>query len=1019
MDGANNFVLITKINQGIIMINIIRQFKILSLLLIFTFMNVKPITVTVTNTNNSGPGSLRDAINQVNVSVDPSNTINFNIMGAGPAPVLINTNSSLPPITKQVTLDGYTQPGSQVNTATNGTTNAIPGIELNGQGLNLSSGLILSAPNCIVRGFVIDQFADRGILVQSDGNRISGNFIGTDPTGMIISRNQTGIYVSGDSNSIGGPNPADKNIIGGCLAVFGNRVLSNASLFLTGSNNIINGNLIGVNALGNEILGQSNFGIALSGGSNNNIIGGTTGNNVISGQGLYGIIVNSAEALPTVTGTLLTKPSDPIQRSPGSSSVGEGPDKAIDQNLTTDYFNTPVNGIVTANSMQIDEVQFLTSDNTPILTPTTGPNPSTITASPGNSPGAEQVQNAIDENLNTKYLNFCQGLNTSQCTQQGPSPSTCGLNAPYPTGFIVTPPASNSSLVATKMQLTSANDAPTRDPKVVQLSGSNASVAPAWCDDAAWEANILGTVSYNFNNQRHFTITQPLTNPGAFMHYRWKVLEINQGQFEASQGFMVQPSVQSPSIVTGMNVTNARDGFSARNPITINLYGSNATFDLTTNDQPTVEANWNSPAWEFITTKTLTWTAQVQTQGFVFENMKAYTFYKWEVTQVQSGVEMEVIEVGLYADAQLVPLLPANRIEGNFIGTDVTGTKALGNMVGILLTSNTNDTVIHNNVISGNRFDGVQVGFSIRAKPGVVNDSPLNTQITGNKIGTDVTGTLPLGNGYNNPIKGLKGDGIKVLGAIDTRIGIDPAAPLLSDVNIISGNAGNGIRLISGALGTSIKGNMIGVDVAGTQPLGNGRNGIQLRTDPDLVPTTETIIGGSTAEERNIIASNQANGIEIRPYSPFNTITNNYIGSSAVNGNIFLPNFAEFGNVQNGVLVDNSTDILINNNLIVNNGLEGVALVNNANNNTVQSNNIHDNGTDGVTIKDSSCNLVGGDNNNACSANCDLGLGNTIEHNGGFGVAVVQKDGIAVDNAIVGNDISGNRKDGIGLVGCK
>ncbi|HBF02458.1 MAG TPA: hypothetical protein DDW77_04800, partial [Verrucomicrobiales bacterium] len=71
----------------------------------------------------------------------------------------------------------------------------------------------------------------------------------------------------------------------------------------------------------------------------------------------------------------------------------------------------------------------------------------TIVATSGNSPGSEGVTNAID-NADTKYLNF-------DITN---------------TGFTVTP--SVGLTVVKGLSLTSANDAPDRDPMTYLLEGS-------------------------------------------------------------------------------------------------------------------------------------------------------------------------------------------------------------------------------------------------------------------------------------------------------------------------------------------------------------------------------------------------------------------------------------------------------------------------------------------------------------------------------------------------------------------
>src|SRR5262245_33207624 len=64
---------------------------------------------TVTNINDSGPGSLRQAILDANAHAGPA-LVAFNI--PGPGVHTIAPTSGLPPITNSTTIDGYTQPGS-------------------------------------------------------------------------------------------------------------------------------------------------------------------------------------------------------------------------------------------------------------------------------------------------------------------------------------------------------------------------------------------------------------------------------------------------------------------------------------------------------------------------------------------------------------------------------------------------------------------------------------------------------------------------------------------------------------------------------------------------------------------------------------------------------------------------------------------------------------------------------------------------------------------------------------------
>src|SRR5438874_7632853 len=134
-----------------------------------------PLAFTVTNTNDSGTGSLRQAILDANSM--GGGTINFTIPGGGVH--TISPMTVLPTSTQTVTIDGYSQPGSSPNP--NPPTMGIMAtllIELSGvnSGSNFS-GLIINAPNCTVRGLVINRFVGDGIVVETDANTIEGNFI--------------------------------------------------------------------------------------------------------------------------------------------------------------------------------------------------------------------------------------------------------------------------------------------------------------------------------------------------------------------------------------------------------------------------------------------------------------------------------------------------------------------------------------------------------------------------------------------------------------------------------------------------------------------------------------------------------------------------------------------------------------------------------------------------------------------------------------------------------------------------
>jgi uncharacterized repeat protein (TIGR01451 family) len=201
-----------------------------------------PLTpFTVLTTNNSGPGSLRAAINNANVY---SNTapIVFNLPGPGVHQIPL---TGLLAITNTVILDGYTQPGASPNTLEQGD-NAIVLVEITGNQLLLGFGSYGS----VVRGLSLEalNLGDNSIAVQ-------GNFIGVDPTGTAALTNASGgsaFYLNASfGHQLGGPDPAERNLISG-LSGYG----LPGPPRLNPSPTLIQGNYIGTDHTGAAALGN-------------------------------------------------------------------------------------------------------------------------------------------------------------------------------------------------------------------------------------------------------------------------------------------------------------------------------------------------------------------------------------------------------------------------------------------------------------------------------------------------------------------------------------------------------------------------------------------------------------------------------------------------------------------------------------------------------------------------------------------------------------------------------------------
>jgi titin len=262
----------------------LRAIRLCGCAMVLSGLCVSAATFVVTNTSDSGDGSLRQAITSATSGTD---TINFAIPGPGVQTITV-VSLPLPTITVPVVIDGTTQPGYS-NT---------PLIELSGANL-VSVGLFLAGGGSMVRGLAINRFTSYGIQIQGPGgNQIAGNFIGTDPTGTLSEGNKEGIWIYNSSgNVIGGTNAADRNVISGN---------SDAGVYLQGNanGNIIQGNYLGTDASGASALGNVN-GVAVYAAPNTQIgglsvIGGAVPGprNVISGNSGSGIyLVNASGSL--------------------------------------------------------------------------------------------------------------------------------------------------------------------------------------------------------------------------------------------------------------------------------------------------------------------------------------------------------------------------------------------------------------------------------------------------------------------------------------------------------------------------------------------------------------------------------------------------------------------------------------------------------------------------------------------------------------------------------------------------
>ena len=299
------------------------------------------------------------------------------------------------------------------------------------------------------------------------------------------------------------------------------------------------------------------------------------------------------------------------------------------------------------------------------------------------------------------------------------------------------------------------------------------------------------------------------------------------------------------------------------------------------------------------------------------------------------------------------------------------------------------------NVVSNNVHDAASGGVDV-AGPWTNEE----VHVIRNRVGTNVTGTGALGN--------------------NALVGVDARAPTEIRNNLISGNP-NGVMLFTQDVGSTVQGNRIGTDRTGQAALPNDGRGIILESD-------DSLIGGTSASERNVISGNGGFGIGTVFSSgnmSGNDVQGNYIGT-ALDGSTALPNAG------GGISLDGPAQNTIGGaaagteNVIAGNGGPGILFalpegtLNDAN--EVIGNKIGVNATGaalgnagpGVQIHNGLDNVIG---------RPVAGEGNVIANNGGDGVLISGQDedvsgqqGFHNDgNSVRGNSIFANQGLGIDL----
>ena len=707
-----------------------------------------------------------------------------------------------------------------------------------------------------------------GVVIHAagtDNNAVTGNYIGTDVTGTLdLGNSGSGVVVSGggQSNIIGGTTAGERNVISGNAA---NGV---GIVGLGSDNNTVSGNYIGTDVTGTLGLGNSDNGILISGGAQLNTVGGATAGerNIISGNDNHGVLITDLGTdTNTVSGNYIGTDVTGIV---ALGNTGDG--VLIDAGAQSNTIGGVTSGernIISGNVDTGAAILFPGTDNNVVI---------------GNYIGTD-VTGTID------LGNFQSGV----IIQGGAASNTVGGSAPGDGNLI------------------SGND-----------SGLGVGILGVGSDNNTVSGNFIGTDA---------TGTAILGNSaeGAAIEF---------GQFNIIGGATAgERNVISGNGAAGVFILGVG---SDNNTVSGNYIGTDVT--------GTIDLGNNFEGVEI-------------RDGARSNTIGGTTADERNIISGNSGDG--VVLRGFGTDN--------NTVIGNYIGSDVSGSLAIGNGSGITIVDGAQLNVVggstpaERNVISGNSNGGVDILFS----------GTDHNVVSGNYIGTDVTGTIGLGNGLGIDLRG--GPQFNTVGGLTA-----------GERNVISGNLSDGVIIQNlGSDNNTVSGNYIGTDVSGTLALGN-RSGIHI-----MDGAQSNTIGGTTAGERNIISGNDGAGVEITgPATDSNIVSGNYIGTD-------VTGIVDLGNSASGIVI------------------EGGAQFNTIGGTTAGERNIvSGNGEVGVFIGGS------GTSNNFVSGNyigtdvtgtADLGNSEQGVRIGGFAEGGAQSNSVGGTTAGERNIISGNTLDGV------
>lgn len=983
-------------------------------------------TFAVANLNDTGAGSFRQAITDANSSAG-ADTISFAVAGT------IQLRTALPIVSGEVDINGDTAPGFA------GT--PLVEVDFRGQaGLRLAAG----ASGSSIRSLALGNSNSHGITLTNTTNvLIVGNFIGLDLDGVTAVPNKgNGIeVVKGSGNTIGGETAVARNVIS---ANRGHGINLNSS-----SSNFVLGNYIGTDQTGTLDRGNLNNGIVVTGTlATNNTIGGAAAN-VISGNNLNGILINGKARLNTVSGNFIgTTPTGTVAL--GNTKDGVKIDGATgnlighsDPLTGVTYYDAddvavPVSawqGIRAADAA--DEFLIVgTSGDDGLLFEGTIEGVGDSYAV--NYPGALTTSVYGPENLDGDALRLVGSYKNPDFATAGTEvhgflfegeTGDLGNAGNYRT--IDYPGAKYNYVHSTMGGLAVGNyDSPVdHGTHSLPLGPGHAYIydiaTDTFIEDIVYPGSLSNT-AYGIwhNGEASYTIVggYSLTPGENFADQNLPIGQAYMVDYDAITGvFSNWTSFSKPA---GVNIVTHFEGISS---VEKGVYTLNAD---------SLQAGTNAPS-----------------QG--------------------SFVTVHRNDDGTFGPATWVDLNypgidPADNVTSS---NAVIGNQVVGLVVGddgpISYQATINVEFQLSNVISGNGDNGIGLYAA------------HDNRIAMNYIGTDVTGTIDVGNAKSG-ILITSASKRNLIGGEATG-GNDPTNAIFArppQGNLISGNNTYGVYLTGGATLNQLSGNFIGTTASGIAPLGNSLDGVAI-----VGAHGNSLIGCNLRQDPfvfyNVLSGNGGNGLRVTN-SNDTTIQANFFGMGADNdtavgnglngvvvegsstrttmgGPIPLGNVVA-ANTLNGIVVSGRASFFISYNSFVGlaafslnpnlgNGQDGILVTSTGGNNLLRTNVIASNGDDGVELSGGATGVrvtgnIIGMNTNGQSAMGNGGNGvevggtahhnviggpqptaniipqNIISANGANGVAIVGKaNNITVSNGYIGTDVFGLHAFGNGLAG--